>query len=385
MVAKYTLDLPVPSTNKLEPLDGQTILLTGTTGSLGAYVLDLLYSSPRVKKVVALNRGEDGGGSRQPSVSTLRDLSAEFSMVDFVRVDISVADLGLEPDKYNELLTTADRIIHNAWPVNFNISIASFGPHISGVRYLVYFAYAATKHIPIVFVSSISTVDGWTATGHVPEQSIDDLTLPRMGYGRSKLASSLILDAATAYSGVPTASPLRSESDRLQDQEGQKGAWNRLIASSVHLGMLPQHLSTQDVIDWMPVEDVAGLVLDIAGITAPVPVTGALGIFPRSQPPDLAMGGSGQCPEGVSRRTYQEAGHTRGVGCYAGEERQHDNRCQPESGCEASGHISKHGQGLRSGTKTCLHGLRRLTARRSRTLAPVTPELMKHWCEQWGF
>jgi thioester reductase-like protein len=170
MVAKYTLDLPVPSTNKLEPLDeGQTILLTGTAGSFGAYVLDLLCSSPRVKKVVALNRGEDGGRSRQPSVSTLRGLSTEFSKVDFVPVDISVPHLGLEPDTYNELLTTADRIIHNAWPVNFNISIASFEPHISGVRYLVDFAYAATNHIPIAFVSSISTVEGWTATGQVPE------------------------------------------------------------------------------------------------------------------------------------------------------------------------------------------------------------------------
>jgi thioester reductase-like protein len=121
-----------------------------------------------------------------------------------------------------------------------------------------------------VFVSSISTVEGWTATGQVSEQSIDDLTLPRMGYCRSKLAGSLILDAATAYFGVPTASVRVGQ---VAGPRGQKGAWNRreflpspsLIASSVHLGMLPQHLSTQDVFDWMPVKDVAGLVLDIAG------------------------------------------------------------------------------------------------------------------------
>jgi thioester reductase-like protein len=95
-------------------------------------VLDLLCSSPRVKKVVALNRGKDGGRSRQPSVSTLRGLSTEFSKVDFVPVDISVPHLGLEPDTYNELLTTADRIITTR---GLSISTSALLPlsHISAV------------------------------------------------------------------------------------------------------------------------------------------------------------------------------------------------------------------------------------------------------------
>ncbi|KAL3959271.1 hypothetical protein ACCO45_007433 [Purpureocillium lilacinum] len=283
MVLKYTTDLPAPNGNQADPLDqDQTVLITGTTGSLGAYMLDRLVSSPNVKKVIALNRGEDGGRSRQPAFNSDRGLTTDFSKVEFLGVDLSVPTWGLEQSKYDELLESADRIVHNAWPVNFVISVSSFEPFIRGVRHLVDFASRAAKRVPIVFISSIGTADGWTSGEPVPEKQLNDLTLPHMGYGRSKLAGSLILDAAAERSRVPAAT---IRVGQIGGPRGKTGMWNRqefipsLIASSVHLGVLPDSVGPIDVVDWTPVEDIAGLILDVVGVTAPMPVSDISGYF----------------------------------------------------------------------------------------------------------
>lgn len=56
LLAKYTKNIPSVQ-GKPEPLDnGQTVHITGTTGSLGAYLLDCLCAMNTVRKVVALNR-----------------------------------------------------------------------------------------------------------------------------------------------------------------------------------------------------------------------------------------------------------------------------------------------------------------------------------------
>jgi thioester reductase-like protein len=180
------------------------------------------------------------------------------------------------------LLATADRVIHNAWPVNFNISVSSFEPHIRGVRHLIEFASAAEKRVTVVFMSSIGTVDGWMSSVRVPEPCIDELALPLTGYGRSKLAASLILDAAADRYGVPTA-PVRV--GQIAGPRGRRGVWNRqeylpgLIASSVYLGVLPQHLGAQEAVEWMPVEDMSELILDVAGIKSTMPVSEISGYF----------------------------------------------------------------------------------------------------------
>jgi hypothetical protein len=47
LVSKLTENLPECKSNKPKPLDdGQTIIIIGTTGSLGAYMLDRLCKLP---------------------------------------------------------------------------------------------------------------------------------------------------------------------------------------------------------------------------------------------------------------------------------------------------------------------------------------------------
>ncbi|KAH7193917.1 uncharacterized protein B0J16DRAFT_87053 [Fusarium flagelliforme] len=283
LISKYTENLPVCKADKQPPAEeNQIVLVTGTTGSLGAYILHDLCNLPSVAKIIALNRAEDGGASRQPSINEARGLTQDLSKVEFLHADLSLPDFGLGQAKCNALLATADRIIHNAWPVNFNISVLSFETSIRGVRHLIDFSAAAAKHVPIIFISSIGTADGWKSSDPVPEEQLTDVTLPQMGYGRSKLAASLILDTAVEKAGIHAASVRVGQ---IAGPRAEKGMWNKqefipsLIASSVYLGVLPDHLGPQQEITWTPIEDISGLILDIAGVTTPKPVSQISGYF----------------------------------------------------------------------------------------------------------
>jgi hypothetical protein len=151
--------------------------------------------------------------------------------------------------------------------------------------------------------------------------------------------------------------------------------------------MLPQHLSTQDVIDWMPVEDVAGLVLDIAGITAPVPVTGLSGYF-----------------HGVNPRTSQWGDLANALKEYYGGRIKKLVTLEEwvatlEKSVSTTTDVNQNpavklldtyqsmARAYRAGQKHVYMDMERTTAHSPtvQNLEPVSPELMKHWCEQWGF
>ena len=284
LVEKYTQDIPHGHANKPEPEDeGQTIIITGTTGGLGSYLLNIAAASPRVKKIICLNRSEDGQ-TRQFQVSHERGLDdTDFSKAEFLQADLSYSDFALGKETYDRLLRETDRIIHNQWPVNWNIPVESFEPHIRGVRHLADFSREAAKQVPIVFISSIASTDKWPHKDiPVPERAFSDLDLAAGGYGRSKLASSLILDKASEMSGIPTE-VIRV--GQIAGPSSQHGYWNRqewlpsIIASSLYLGMLPSDLGIMSVVDWTPIEGMANLVLEVSGITIPVPLRDINGYF----------------------------------------------------------------------------------------------------------
>lgn len=392
LVEKYTSNLPVAAAaDKPEPLDeGQTVLLTGSTGSLGAYLLDGLCTSARVERVIAMNRGADGGASRQGSISSSRGLGTDFSKVEFVGVDLSLPDLGLGPTRHAELLASADRIIHNAWLVNFNISVSSFEPHIQGVRHLVDFASAAAKRVPIIFVSTVGTATAWTSPEPVPERSLDDLAVADMGYGRSKMAGSMILDAAAARSGVPAASVRVGQ---VAGPRGAKGMWNKqeyipsLIASSVYLGVLPDKLGPADVVDWTPIEDIAGLILDVSGVTVKQPISAISGYYHGVNPAKtkwselattLAQYYQGRIRKLVGLDEWVDA-------LRASESATADVDKNPaiklldtyESMSQASragfGHVDFDMKRTVSSSPTAA------------SLSAVTPDLLRNWCAQWNY
>jgi thioester reductase-like protein len=105
--------------------------LTGTTGSLGTYLLAVLENMPRAKvgKIFCLNRSLNAK-ERQRKCSKARGLKFVWDdrRMEFFHADLPQLDLGLGAEKYAELLDKTTIVIQNAWPVNFNLALDSFEP-----------------------------------------------------------------------------------------------------------------------------------------------------------------------------------------------------------------------------------------------------------------
>ncbi|KAJ4413894.1 putative NRPS-like protein biosynthetic cluster [Gnomoniopsis sp. IMI 355080] len=271
---KYTRDLP-----KAKPgrpgisSHNQTLILTGSTGMVGSHLLNSLAQEASVSRIICLNRASDGGTLQQAHSMTQRGLPSTYkTKAEFYHADTSLPSFGLSEIIYSNLLDATDRVIHCAWPVNFNFSTETFEPSIRGVRHLADFAADARKRVAVIFISSISTAARWDPSqGDVPEEAITQWSLPApSGYGRSKMVASLVLDAA----GATNAGDFPAATIRLGQVAGSEAedgsAWSvtdwlpSLVRSSVHLGALPRDLGTADRVDWLPIETAAALVLDIA-------------------------------------------------------------------------------------------------------------------------
>ncbi|KAK7997482.1 trna 2 -phosphotransferase 1 protein [Apiospora arundinis] len=290
----YTADLPqrdpkeTATAEKSPVQEGEMhIILTGSTGSLGSYLLETLYHKPEVSSIVCLNRGADAA-FRQQKIAESRGLITEWDedRVLFLHADMSAPGLGLEPTAYESLRAKTTHVIHNQWPVNFHWAVTSFQPHIWGVRNLVDLCLSS-HHDPILFfVSSVSAVGAWPAPDPVPEGPVRDLADATMGYGQAKLVSEHILERAVAVSG------LRAAVCRIGVVAGpverSEGLWNRheyipaLINSSAYIGLLPENFPGRDIVDWLPVDKVATIlfeILDSVTKSAPKSIDSPLPVF----------------------------------------------------------------------------------------------------------
>lgn len=386
-IERYTRDLPPVTPEKARPLDEhQTVLLTGSTGALGSYLLDFMCASPRVRRVICLNRSENGR-ERQTNVSAERGLSTDFRKVEFLHADLGRDMLGLDDGaKYTLLQNEVDRVIHNQWPVNFNIAVESFEPHVRGVRRLVDFSAGARKAVPITFISSIGTLDGWKEPFPVPERMLDDLSIASTGYGRSKLVSSIILDKATKVLGVPSE-VIRV--GQIAGPLGEKGVWNRqewlpsIVASSLYLGVLPEDLGAMDVVDWTPIESVAKSILEVSGVTSRVALEDTHGYFHGVNPSttrwrDLALA----VKEYYGERIRDLVPFTEWVEVLeASQAAAEDVSRNPaiklldtyRAFSAAEGHVDLETSRTQRYSQTM------------REIGPLSPELMKNWCRQWAF
>ncbi|KAJ5727944.1 hypothetical protein N7493_005764 [Penicillium malachiteum] len=280
MIHKYTKSL---STNPIAdmpppPASGKhTAILTGSTGFFGTYLLHSMLRSPSFERIYCFNRSADAE-SRQ--LKSLRDQGLDAGnlaeKVEFLTTDLSQAQFGLSSSKYNDLQEKVNVFFHNAWPVNFNNTLASFETAaVVGVRHCIDFAFSA-KHRPnVMFPSSIASVGNWlvvrddaTVPETVPETFEDGPCLPlKQGYGEFKHVANSILSRAARKSG------LRATVFRLGQLGGSldgAGVWKKtewfptLIATSKSLLKILSSLGGDDTINWVPMDVAAESVIEIA-------------------------------------------------------------------------------------------------------------------------
>ncbi|KZO94102.1 acetyl-CoA synthetase-like protein [Calocera viscosa TUFC12733] len=284
LVDKYSSLLLTPSsyTNgtfpdsaqvQMSSSDVHVVVLTGATGSLGAALLEALLLQDDVSKVYCLSRGKDDGDAANrvlDSVKT-RGLSLKDGgtrLICLAVSDFSAPNLGLPPQTYREIARTVTVVIHNAWPVNFNWTISSFEPHISGAVNLMRLALHVPSQRPpkFFFSSSISAVFAWKGPSPVPESVTDDPHVAQnMGYARSKWVVEKLCQVASQNT------PLQADVLRIGQMVGDSrtGVWNEteaislIIKSAETIHALPE---LDETVSWLPVDYAARSILDLVFI-----------------------------------------------------------------------------------------------------------------------
>ena len=274
MIAKHINDMPEAMPDKAHPAISQpgelSIAITGSTGSLGMRLLQCLLASSHVRHVYCLDRSTN---ARDRIAAAMPTLNMPPGKVTFLQSQWGDAQLGLPSEIYQGLAQGIDAIIHNAWKVDFNHSLASFEPvHVRGVSNLIRFSHYSPKHPRIVFVSSVASVGNYHEPRNqwelVPEEIIDNPNVAqKMGYGQSKYVSERILAAAPTKAGVPTtilrAGQIAGPVGLFPDAVGP--SWNKaeyipsIIETARNLGNIPGDVSE---VDWFPVDVLAKVIVD---------------------------------------------------------------------------------------------------------------------------
>ncbi|KAI0449720.1 hypothetical protein F5B21DRAFT_519799 [Xylaria acuta] len=277
------------------PPIGHTILMTGSTGNLGAHTLAKLTHIRTIGKIICLVRGQqlatDSGsstsnGEETESVLLRRQRSAleaagihlgpkEWAKVELLELASVVGENETSKAQLSYLSGRVTHILHLAWPMDFQRRLKSFRPHIELLQTLVKLAEQsfvtrkAKEPTRLLFSSSIAVVRYYRERGDagskrhfgsiVPESAIQDplVSMP-MGYAEAKWVCETYLDhAAQRLLGIE---PVVVRVGQLSGPEGTSGMWKTeehiptLVRASQKIGAFPE---LKGVASWMPVDRAA--------------------------------------------------------------------------------------------------------------------------------
>ncbi|XP_006463297.1 hypothetical protein AGABI2DRAFT_120116 [Agaricus bisporus var. bisporus H97] len=299
LVTRYTAEISTPKwKTSLEPRREETILLTGSTGRLGCYVLKQLAENESIVKVYALNRASVLGLSaeyKQKEALKLWGTSLDsdaLKKIVYLEYDPSKDKLGLTEDTYSKLQNSVTTIVYNGWRVDFNVGLGSFSYLIAGTRHLLDLAIGSSvcNGPKFVFISSISVFKNALSDRMAPESPVPASSAAGFGYAEGKwVAESVcqrISEATGLVSSIVRVGQLSGDSD---------GRWNvkewvpALIKIGKAIGSLP---SRDESVLWLPADAAAIAILDIVqhpnSPSSPVAYLNL--VHPRSTPWDDLFG-----------------------------------------------------------------------------------------------
>ena len=253
-----------------------TILMTGSTGNLGAHALARLVRIDSIDKVICLVR------SQQPAVDcadSANEHKALSNLLDRQRRALETAGVCLEPGEWtkvemldispvvgesdmakaqvSKLARRITHILHLAWPMDFQRKLESFKPHIRLLQRLVELAQnafiAREKREPIrlLFSSSIAVVRHYGEV--VPESAMPDpLVSVPMGYAEAKWVCETYLNHVAAH--LPGVDPIVIRVGQLSGPESTSGVWKTeehlpaLIQASQRIGVFPKLDGVSEII-----------------------------------------------------------------------------------------------------------------------------------------
>ena len=235
-----------------------SILLTGATGFLGAFILvELLQQT--TADIYCLIRADDINLARQKLKNSLESYFL-VEKVDFKRIVIILGDLAkprfnLSPEKYQELAVKIDTIYHNGALVHHASPYSLLKTtNVLGTKEILRLA-CQQKIKPVHFISTISVfnINNLSQVTVIREKdNIEQFDPPLGGYSQSKWVAEKLVSIA-GDRGLPVKiyrlGPIFGSSDT--------GAFNtndflyRLMIGYVHLGSAP---TGELLLDILPVD-----------------------------------------------------------------------------------------------------------------------------------
>ncbi|CAI6341646.1 unnamed protein product [Periconia digitata] len=259
----------VPSIKSSRSHSGQTVVLTGATGALGAHILNLLRETDAVSTIYCLVRGADPTAAKERVHKALEErgfagLSPETpsnSKIRIVQTKLGESKLGLTDDMYEYLAAEVDSILHIGWTVNFRLKLESFAKdNIAGVQNLINLALAAKRAQPPRFAYCSSTAA--IMNGKVGESgrlmeviSQDPSDSSPLGYSQSKWVAEQI--CAEAHRRTPLRGKIgivrvgQLSGDSNTGIWNTKEAWPMMLSTARLIGCLPD--LKDEPVDWLPV------------------------------------------------------------------------------------------------------------------------------------
>ncbi|GAM88109.1 hypothetical protein ANO11243_061400 [Dothideomycetidae sp. 11243] len=252
--ADSTLDKSIqpPKSTMRSAKDAETILLTGVTGFLGAFLLmDLLETTSA--KIICLVRFADPSQDDIPSgVARLRRNLIDMALwrdsimerVEILPGNLSRKLLGLSSEVFQDVASRTQVIIHAAATVNLVYPYAALrAPNVGGTREILRLASISGATVQYISTNGVlppsASGHGWPEDSMlyvdaVPEKIPD-------GYGQTKWAAEqLVLEAGRR--GLPVRI-LRAGTISGHSATGAANAWDLLTAifvESIRLGHAPK-------------------------------------------------------------------------------------------------------------------------------------------------
>ena len=253
--------------------DAKTVLLTGVTGFLGAFILrDLLESTSA--QIICLVRFADSSQDDIPTgIARIRRNLLDFGLWSdniMERVEISPGNLsrkrfGLPPDTFVSLAERIDVIVHAAATVNLVYPYAALQkPNVHGTREIIRLAALGGATVQHISTNGVllpaAGKEGWSEDTML---EIGDVVKLADGYGQTKwVAEQLVLEAQKR--GLPIKIH-RLGTISGHSETGAANAWDLLtamIVESIRIGHYP------DVKGWRaemtPVDFVSKAILHLS-------------------------------------------------------------------------------------------------------------------------
>ena len=190
--------------------EASSVLVTGTTGFLGAFLLDeLLRITGHNTRFYCLVRdrapGQEGSGNRVLETLKFYGLASQFEQDRIIPVtgDLTQPGLGLGDDEYKELADKIDLIFHCAASVNYAYPYVAAKPHtVGGTLEVLKFACSVTTK-PVHYISSNGIFPGGDDTPYLENDQIDGF-VDRMegGYNQAKWVAERLVWSAVSR-GLP--------------------------------------------------------------------------------------------------------------------------------------------------------------------------------------